>query len=60
MRDFSPSEVLTIIAQRLEKRAKVLEAVRLAGTDATAIELRNFAKMVRRALEYLKTQQFKR
>lgn len=60
MRDLSPTQVLAIIAQRMEARAKNLEAVRLDATTATALELRNFARMVRRALEYLRKQQIRR
>ena len=60
MRDLSPVQVLAVIAQRLEKRAAVLERVRTPGFDGTIHELRNFAAMVKRAKEYIRQQQFKR
>ena len=58
MRDLSPAEVLAILAQRLERRAKALEGVRLKKYDRTVHELRHFAAMVKRAQEYVRHKQF--
>ena len=58
MRDLSPAEVLAILAQRLERRAKALEGVRLKKYDRTVHELRHFAAMVKRAQEYVMHKQF--
>jgi hypothetical protein len=52
-RELTPVQVLTVLLQRLEKRADTLEAVRLPGFNAAVCELRNFAKMVRAARDYL-------
>lgn len=52
MRRLTPVQVLTVIAIRLERRASVLEAVKMREYDSTVVELRNFAAMVRRAIEY--------
>jgi hypothetical protein len=46
-------QVLTVLLQRLEKPADTLEAVRLPGYDGAIYKLRNFAKMVRAARDYL-------
>jgi hypothetical protein len=53
MRDLTLVQVLTIILQRLEKRAKALEGVRLESFNMTVGELRRFAQMVKSAREYL-------
>ena len=55
-RMWSGVDVLTVILQRLEKRAEVLEAVRLPGMEGTTSELKNFARMVRNARDYLQRQ----
>jgi hypothetical protein len=52
-RELTPVESLTIILQRLEKRADILEGVRMEPYTVAAYELRNFAKMVRAARDYL-------
>ena len=52
MRPLTPTQVLTIIARRLEQRAHTLERVQLKEYEVTILELRNFAAMVRRAIEY--------
>jgi hypothetical protein len=44
--------VLIIIARRLEQRAAVLERVGLKEYEITIVELKNFAAMVRRAIDY--------
>jgi hypothetical protein len=46
-------EVLTVLLQRLEKRADCLEGVRLKQFDMVVYELRNFARTVRAARDYL-------
>ena len=60
MRDLSPAEVLAVIAQRLERRAKALEGIRMREYEMTVHELRNFAAMVKRAREYVRHKQFGR
>lgn len=55
MRKLSPSQVLTIIARRLEKRADTLEIAGY-GFAPTVHELRQFAAMVKRARDYLDHQ----
>ena len=45
MRDLTPVQVLTIILQRLEKRANALEGVSLESFNMTVDELRRFAQM---------------
>ena len=52
MRPMTPVQVLTVIARRLETRANHLERVRPKEYEVTILELRNFAAMVRRAIEY--------
>ena len=52
MRRLTPVQVLTVIAMRLERRAAVLEAVKMREYNVTIAELRNFAAMVRQAIEY--------
>ena len=52
-RDLDPVQVLTIIIQRLEKRADCLEGVRMGVYDVAAGELRNFARIVKAARDYL-------
>ena len=52
----SAVQVLTIIAERLQKRADALEGVRLEGYSVTIEELRRFAEMVRNARNYLEQQ----
>jgi hypothetical protein len=52
MRRFTPVQVLTVIARRLEQRAHTLERVGLREYEITILELREFAAMVRRAIEY--------
>ncbi|HEY4008553.1 MAG TPA: hypothetical protein VGM11_00255 [Acidobacteriaceae bacterium] len=52
MRRLTPVQVLSVIAMRLERRARALEGVGLQGYEVTILELRNFAAMVRRAIEY--------
>ena len=56
MRDLTPVQVLTIILQRLEKRANALEGVRLESFNMTVDELRRFAQMVRERADYLKSR----
>jgi hypothetical protein len=56
MRDLTPVQVLTIILQRLEKRANALEGVRLESFNMTVDELRRFAQMVKSAREYLQSR----
>ena len=51
----SSSEVLTILAQRLERRAQELERVRLPGFEVAIDELRRFAQMAIGARRYLET-----
>ncbi len=45
--DLTPVQVLTIILQRLEKRANALGGVSLESFNMTVDELRRFAQMVR-------------
>lgn len=57
MPDLSPVQVLGILIERIEKRATVLEGVRLEAFDFTILELRNFARMLHNAKTYLQEQQ---
>jgi hypothetical protein len=41
-----------VIARRLEQRAHILERAGLREYEITILELREFAAMVRRAIEY--------
>lgn len=52
-RELNPVETLTVILQRMEKRADVLEGVGMQTYKVAAYELRNFAKMVKAARDYL-------
>jgi hypothetical protein len=52
MRPLTPVQVLIVIARRLEQRAAVLERVGLKEYEITILELKNFAAMVRRAIDY--------
>ena len=52
MRPLTPVQVLLVIARRLEQRAAVLERVGLKEYEITILELKNFAAMVRRAIDY--------
>ncbi len=52
MRPLTPVQVLLVIARRLEQRAAVLERVGLKDYEITILELKNFAAMVRRAIDY--------
>ncbi len=53
MRDMNAVQVLTIIIDRLERRADALEGVRMPAFDVTIQELRKFADMMKRARIYL-------
>lgn len=55
MRKLSASQILFIIARRLEKRADILE-IAGQGFAPTVFELRQFAAMVKRARDYLNYQ----
>ena len=55
-RTLTAFEVLTIIAQRLEKRAAVLDAVGMAPYSVASMELRIFAGMMRKAIGFLQSQ----
>ena len=46
-------QVLSILLERLEKRIEVLTMVNLRGHDASIWELRQFAKMLRKARDYM-------
>ena len=52
-RDLTPVQVLTVLIERLEKRAECLEGVKLKEYRMVIYELRNFARMVRAARDYL-------
>lgn len=52
-RELTAVQVLTVILQRLEKRATCLEAVQLSEYTLVARELRHFARMVQAARNYL-------
>lgn len=54
MRRLTPVQVLTVIAMRLEQRANMLERVQLKEYEITILELKEFAAMVRRAIEYVR------
>ena len=56
-RELTPVEVLTILLQRLEKRAECLEGVKLKEYRMVIYELRNFARMIRAARDYLAKRQ---
>ena len=56
-RELTPVEVLTVLLQRLEKRAECLEGVKLKEYNMVLYELRNFAKMVRAARDDLAKRQ---
>jgi hypothetical protein len=53
MANLTPVQVLDILAKRMEARAAVLERVGLVGMEPVIHELRQFAAMVRRAMDYL-------
>ena len=53
MRDIDSVQVLTMLIDRLEKRATALEGVRMPAYNVTAHELRRFAEMAKNAREYL-------
>lgn len=52
MRQLTPIQVLTVLAMRLEQRARALEGAAPKQYEVTILELKNFAAMVRRAMEY--------
>ena len=56
VRTLAPVEVITILAERLEKRADALEGVRMPAYSITIDELRRLAAMARKAEGYLRTQ----
>ena len=56
-RDLTPVQVLTILIERLERRAECLEGVKLREYRMVIYELRNFAKMIRAARDYLAERQ---
>ena len=58
-RPLTPVQVLIVIARRLEQRAAVLERVDLKGYEITILELKNFAAMVRRAIDYTQKMQWR-
>ena len=59
MRPLTPVQVLIVIARRLEQRADVLERVGLKEYEITILELKNFAAMVRRAIDYTQKMHWK-
>ena len=56
-RDLTPVQVLTILLDRLEKRAECLEGVKLKEYGMVIYELRNLARMIRAARDYLDKRQ---
>ena len=56
-RDLTPVQVLTVLLRRLEERAECLEGVKLKEYRMVIYELRNFARMVRAARDYLAERQ---
>jgi hypothetical protein len=53
MRNLNPIQVLTVLIRRMEERANTLEIVSRDSYSMTADELRKFARMTRKAREYL-------
>ena len=56
MRFLSAVEVLSILAERMEKRAAVLDRLQMSAFDPAASELRKFALMIRKAQAYVASQ----
>ena len=52
-RELTPVQVLTVLLQRLEQRAECLEGVKLKEYRMMVYELRNFARMLSAARDYL-------
>ena len=56
MRVLDPVQVLSIVIGRMEQRASALEGVHMQGYEQTAMELRKFSEMLKRARSYVAGQ----
>ena len=52
-RTLTPAQVLSILLERMDKRANALEGVKMEGYNMAVIELRRFASMLKSARDYV-------